>query len=242
MSHSRVASFNLPLGFDVASYDSVNERAAAIANPNDPTAPSKKNSWFSYASAWNGVAIRLRSAVEYDHEFAGLIARGTAPGHDDRYAQERALFGCLTSALSAVECFFMAAYSIASVIAPIDFPLEKAGHLNKEPRDVASSYRNWLPHDPFSKLLFEVADSNELRELAGLRNALAHRGVLPRQHFLSTVADIPSSIPSNPKALPIDFDYIASLSDETTAVHVSWVCKTTSQLVAAFNDFLARAV
>lgn len=242
MPHSRVAGFNLPCGFDVASYDSVNDHAAVIANPNDPTAPSKKNSWFCYASAWKGLAIRLRSADEYNHQFADWIARGTAPEQEVRYAQERALFGCLTSALSAVECFFMAAYGIASVIAPNHFTLKEPNNLNKKPQDVANSYSEWLPDDPFSKLLCEVAKSTELRELADLRNALAHRGVLPQQHFLSTVADTPSTIPSNPKSLPVDFDNSTSLSYETTAIRVSWVCKTTSQLVAAFNVFLARDI
>lgn len=240
MPLSRIAAFELPVGFDVASYDQVNDRAASIANPNDTTAPWKKNSWFSYASAWNGLAIRLRSAVEYDQEFGRLIVLSTAPPQEERYFQERALFGCVASALSAVECLYMATYCIAAVLSPPHFRLQKAEDLNKSPNKVAKAYVDWLPTDRFSQLLSRVAGSSELVELAGLRNTLAHRGVLPRKHFFSTVADIPSAVPSNPKALADDFDYTASLSDVTTSIYTRWLCQTTSHLVGAFNDFLTR--
>jgi hypothetical protein len=230
----------MPVGFDVASYDEVNDRVALIANPNDPAAPWKRNSWVGYASAWKGLAFRLRSAVGYDREFGRLISLSTAETHEVRYAQERALFGCVAAALSAIECLYMATYCVATVLSPPHFPLQQAKHLNQSPSDVAKAYLSWLPTDDFSRLLSQVAGSNEFEKLAGLRNTLAHRGVLPRQHFLSTVASVPSAIPLNPKALAEDFDYSASLSDSTTSTHTRWVCQTTSQLVGAFNIFLAR--
>ena len=144
MSMSRVAGLEMPVEFDVTAYDQVNDRVALIANPNDPKVPLKKNSWFSYASAWNGFAIRMRSAIDYDQEFGRLIAQSTAPPPEERYFQERALFGCAASALSAVECLYMATYSVAAVLSPPNFPLLKAGHLNQSPSEVAKACRSCM--------------------------------------------------------------------------------------------------
>jgi hypothetical protein len=243
MSTSSVAGFTLPDCFDVASYDLVNERVASIANPNDAGAPWKKNAWFGYASAWNGLAVRLRSAVEYNQEFGRMISLGAAPPPEDRYTQERALFGCIAAALSAIECFYMASYCVATVLAPLHFQLQNAKDLNQNPIDIADAYLSWLPTDPFSLHLAKVAKSKELYALAEIRNTLAHRGVLPRAHYLSTdVGAMPSSVPDNPKALAADFAYTASWNEATTAIHTRWMCQTSSQLVAAFKCFLEVAL
>jgi hypothetical protein len=238
---SSAAGILLPNCFDVVSYDLVNKRVASIASPNEAQAPGKKNAWFGYASAWNGLAIRSRSAVEYDEEFARLITLGTSPPHEDFYAQERALFGCIASALSAIECFYMATYCVATVLAPKYFQLQNASDLNKSPREIAIAYDCWLPTDPFSLHLTRIVRSKELLGLAGFRNVLSHRGVLPRAHFFSTSAGaMPSAVPGNPKALAVDFDYKLPLNEATTAIHTQWMRQTLSQLVSAFESFLAR--
>jgi len=240
MSLSRVVGFEFPADFDTASFDAVNDQVASIANPNDLAAPWKKNAWFNHGAAWNGLAYRLRSAVEYNEEFGRLIALSTSPPPDERYSQERALFGCIASSLSAIDCFYMATYCVATALSPEHFQLRQEEHLNKTPREIADAYHAWQPSDEFSKLLSNVAKSDEYKKLKNLRNALAHRGTLPRQHFFSTVSDVPSAIPSNPKALGGDFDYTASLSDATTSIHTQWLCHTASQLVSEFNRFLVR--
>ena len=240
MPLSQINGFELPIGFDVASYDKVYALAAVIADPNDAAAPWKQNAWFGSASAWNGLAIRLRSTIEYDAEFGRLITLSTAPAQEEHYAQERALFGCIASALSAIECLYMATYCLASVLSPVHFPLQDAKHLSRSPGEVVKGYQVWLPSDSFSQLLSQIAASHELAALADLRNSLAHRGVLPRKIFLSTVGDIPSALPSNPKALAGDFDYSASLSEATTSTHTRWLCQTTSDMVGSFSNFLAR--
>jgi hypothetical protein len=240
MPISLVVELDMPIGFNVAAYDSVNDRVAVLANPNDSTATWKRNAWSGYASAWNGLAYRLCSAVEYDESFGRSIKISTAPAVKERYVQERSLFGCVAAALSAIECFYMATYCTANALSPSHFPLSIAKHLNQGPKEVAKSYLAWLPNDVFSQRLSHVANSLELTELAALRNTLAHRGVLPRQHFLSNVADIPSAVPINPKALAEDFAYDAALSSETTSHHTNWLCETSSHLVAEFDTFLGR--
>ena len=239
MPKSRTAGVALPSGFDVASYDRVNEQAAVLANPNDASAPWKQDSWFGYAAAWNGFAIRLRAAIEYDVEFARLISVSTAPEQEVRYEQERALFGCVVSAHSSLECFYMASYCLGTVLSRSHFPLQREQDLNKYPSHVANSYIKWLPADSFSRLLHDTAHCIEFDALSNFRNSLAHRGVLPRKVFLSSVNDTPSAVPSNPKALAQNFDYTAALSGATTSVHVRWLNLTTSHLTSALGNFLA---
>lgn len=240
MLTSSTTGLQLPLGFDVASYDGVNEIAAVIANPNDSAAPWKQNSWFGYSGAWNGLALRLRSATEYDTEFGSLIAISTAPNQEVRHAQERALFGCITSSYSAIECFYVAAYCLGTALSKQHFSLLKQEDLNKYPSQVVKSFQAWQPSDPFSQALAIVASSSELKTLGDLRNSLAHRGVLPRQVFFSNVRDIPSAFPSNPKELALNFDYSATLSSSTTQDHAMWLTDTTSNLVGALHNFLKR--
>ncbi|BCB27915.1 hypothetical protein SKTS_28010 [Sulfurimicrobium lacus] len=237
---SSTTGLQLPTGFDVASYDRVNEAAAVVANPNDAAAPWKQTSWFGYSAAWNGLALRLRSATEYDAEFGRLIAISTAPDQEVRYVQERALFGCIASSFSAVECFYMATYCLGAALSQSHFPLKDGEDLNKSPSQVVKSFQAWQRSDPFSQVLATEASSNEFKILKDLRNSLAHRGILPRQVFLSTDSDIPSAIPSNPKALARNFAYDATLSASTTSAHVQWVNETTSRLVSALQDFLKR--
>ena len=230
----------MPVGFDLSLYNDINVRAALIADPNDAAAPWKRNAWFGYSAAWNGLAYRLRSALEYDEEFGRLIALGTAPPREEHYAQERALFGCVAAALSAIECFYMAAYCVGNGLVPNSFPLLSAGDLEKGPARVAKAYLKWAPGDPFTLALLHSAESTEFKSLADLRNSLAHRGVLPRQHFLSTSLSVPSAVPSNPKALAEDFSYDATLNQATTSSHTAWLRQVSSRLMLEFKDFLGR--
>ena len=239
MPKSLANGFELPNGFDIVSYDKVNEQAAILTGINNTGASWEQNSWFGYASAWNGVAIRLRSAIEYDAEFGHHISISTAPEYEVLYAQERALFDCITATLSCIECFYVATYCLGSVISPKNFPLQIPKDLNKYPHQVADSYHKWSSGDSFSQLLSTIANSKECKALSELRNTLSHRGVLVREVYLSTVSDTPANVPSNPKSLANDFNFDAPLSSQTTSVHVNWVSQTTSHLTTSLSQFLA---
>lgn len=241
-TQTSISGLVFPAGFDVLAYDAVCRTAPLLASPNDGAAPWKRNSWFGYASAWNGLAIRLRAAHDYDQQFANLISRPSASAHEDLYLQERALFGCLAASLSAVECSFMSAYCLASAAYPTQFELKTAKDLDRTTARVNAAFERWNPLDPLTCALSQVGASGELKRLADLRNALAHRGLLPRQHNLSTSQALPSTVPSNPKDLANDFAYTLPLSPATTAVHTSWVTGSVSLLVQGINSFLAARV
>ena len=230
--------FELPADFDVDAYNGVFRVSRLIADPNDATTPSKRNAWHGYSTAWTGLAVRLLSSLDYSEEFGESIARSTAPPHGERYRQERALYGSLSSALSAVECAYMAVYCLASALAPDKLPLSTAKHLNQTPLDVARAIRSWVPGDAFSERPLAFASSPEMQSLADFRNTLAHRGVLPRHHRLSNAVALPSTLPSNPKALAADFNYNADMSPNTTAAHAGWASKTCSTVATEFYVFL----
>jgi hypothetical protein len=230
--------FLLPASFDVAAYSGVRALAPLVADPNDDTNPAKKNAYLGHSAAWTGVAVRLGAASEYNSEFAKSIARSTAPPLEERYRQERALYGCLSSTLSAVECAYIAAYCLSSALAPEQLPLTSAKHLNQRPQKIAMAFDKWVAGDPFAVMLLTVATSEEIQALADFRNMLAHRGVLPRHHRLSNAIVQPSTLPSNPKSLAVEFNYNANMSPDTTGVHFNWASRACSDISAGFLAFL----
>jgi len=232
--------FQLPDGFDVHAYHGVNQLMAVIANPNEQASPITKDAWAVYAGAHNGVAIRLRSANEYSDDFVQLMEHGPS-NFETVYQEEKALNGCASSALSAVECTFMMSYAVGAVLASAHFPLTLAGHLQKHPPAIAEAFRSWVPSDAFTATLISVAGSPELIALTHLRNVLSHRGKLPRKHRLSTTdAPQPSSLPSNPRALAQDFLYNLDIAPALTRQHATWTTQACSSIVSELYVFLRR--
>lgn len=235
---SNSCDVEFPESFPVGTFDQVNARLAKIADPN---IPEKKNIFHVFASAWNGVGYRLVVALDYDREFRESIKKSTAPPAIERLIQERALFGCVASALSSVECFFMAAYAVGAALNSPSFSVTDSGSLDKYPRDVAKAFRDDYPAFSFTSLVSEIVKSPNLKHLADVRNVLAHRGILPRRHFLSTATHkaSASAVAVNPKALAAEQNYTAELSDETTRIHTAWVLESLSSLVRTLDELVA---
>ena len=238
MPYSRAAGLELPDGLDVPTFDEVSIRMAELANPNDSSSPWKRNVHHAFASAWNGVAFRFRAAFEYDQEFRRLISLTTSPGGDERFHQETALYGSVGATLSCLECFYMAAYAGGSAKGTSSFRLTADADLLKYPRDVASAFLSDYPTHTFTAVLTGTVDDPELRALQDLRNALAHRGILPRKHFLSTIRDTPSAIPSNPRSIAARIAYDAHLGPDTTAQPLGWVVSVLAPLTRGLRQFL----
>jgi hypothetical protein len=240
MTISNSAGISLPPEVDVAIFDSINQLIARIANPNAPANSSKKTIWHAFASAWNGVAFRCRAASEYDAEFQKLILMTTWPGGDVRYKQEVALFGCVNSALSSFECFCVASYAAAASLSVPSFPLTSDAHLRIMPRDVSDAFRKGYPNEKFTLILFDTIQSENYNALKDLRNALSHRGILPRRHFLSNHAVRPSAVPSNPKSMAENHAYDSVLGVQTTATPVKWLHASIGPLTAELGALLER--
>lgn len=239
---SKSCSIELPSNFDGAAYDAVSPKIARLTSREDGLARSKSANQ-TFASAWNGVGYRIKATLQYDVDFrAALAAGGSGPAGAERFNQERALFGCATSAVSAIDCFYMASYAVAASIPSASFPLDIAKRLKKYPPDVAALFEAGFPGDAFTRLAAEVANSKEFDALKDVRDVLSHRGILLRTHFVMVGGAKPpyAAHPSNPKDPAEDFQYSHTLSDDTTRIHADWTLNTLNSLIPELAAFIER--
>jgi len=226
-----LGAFALPEGFAVRDFDLVNERVARRAG-------SDENAWHGFASAWNGIAYRLRGTLEHASAVSKSLTISSAPPPEDRYRQDHDLFGFFISSVSTIECFCFAAHCIGSLLVAGGFPLQTAGHLKFRTNDVRTKYKTHFPGDSLAKALDSVLTAGEYSQLVQIRNVMAHRGTPPRQHFLSTSGpDTPSAIPSNLADPASAWQYDLHLSPSSLDPLVEWVKRAVADLVAAAGEF-----
>jgi hypothetical protein len=161
---------------------------------------------------------------------------------EERYVQEAALFGFYSSAASALECLYFAAYCAASLRRPSLVPISRPGHLSKYAKDVVELFERQFPDDQLVTALSGPVESAWWSSLFDFRNALMHRGSLPRMHFLTNVPsmDRPSAVPSNPKALSDTWSYDFDLASSTFEQLYSTILATINELMAELQAFLRR--
>jgi len=216
---SYMASVDLPLGFNVREFDRVFELAQGLANPNNGTL-EEVSAWRVAINALNGFAYRLKAAKDYSDRFGASIDPATA---EDRYIQDHSLFGFAASSLSALECLFMASYGIASLFQLPGFPINTPGNLVQSPEKITDKFVACPSSLRISSITTAITSHPSYQSLRDLRNTLSHRGLLGRQIFFSTSTPIPSTIPTNPKALPAQFDYANKLVPTLTSDCLDWV-------------------
>ena len=140
---------DLPDAIDLRTYDNLSGKVAWLAawNSDDATGSPADNAYRAFGSAWLAVGCRIAAIARYDAEFRAAIAKNPGPAGEDRFIQERALFGCATSAVSCTECFFFASCMIGAALRSRSFPIETA-------RRVPGS----RPHAPRSRARTAVDD------------------------------------------------------------------------------------
>lgn len=220
----------MPVGFNVSAHSIVRERLSRYLK-------SHEAQWRSFTSAWNSVALRARATAEYDWEFTRLITISKSPPPEDRLRQEQALFGFFVNALSALECFYYAAYCFASILKPVEFPVSTPKDLKFYPNDVANKFAIIFAGEPISIEMQMCLNSPTYDELMKIRNVLAHRGTLPRQFFIGGEKDGSAMIPSNPTAPSILWSYDFAIDSKTTQERAQWVSKTLSRLLEVAEQF-----
>jgi hypothetical protein len=171
-----LGNFAAPAALPIAEFDAVNERVSRRSSGNGDV-------WHGFASAWNGVAYRLRAALEHEVAFTASLSRSSAPPPDERYGQDHDLFGFVVSAVSAVECFHFAAYCMAALVDPAGFPLTQSKNLKFYPTDVRGRYQRVFPAETLTRVMTSTLAAPECDQLTKLRNVLAHRGTPPRMTF-----------------------------------------------------------
>ena len=135
--------FTMPPDFPAKAHDKVHSRLAKHKETNPVQ-------WTSFASGWNGVAYRYRASADYDEEFTASVAVSNSPATEERYRQDKALFGFFINAVSVIECFFYSANCMASILMPKTFPLSKSRDLVIYPSDVQRRFTAEFPDDRLS--------------------------------------------------------------------------------------------
>jgi len=88
-------------------------------------------------------------------------------------------------------------------------------------------------------VLEDTVSDSAVTNLRNVRNYLAHRGDLPRQHFLAVgSADRPSAHPSNPLSLASEQLFDAPIDSETAGQHVRAITEALNKLLPALQAFL----
>lgn len=231
----KTVGFYSPESFNADAHVEINERVAKYSQ-------THALRWRSFASGWNGLAHRFRSATESHKALTESVQRSSAPAPEERYIQELALFTFVVSAVSTVECFYYSMYCIGGIIVPNKFPMSKSKDLKFYPEKVSKLYIEEFPAEQHSISMASFLTDSQLIQLTELRNVLTHRGDIPRMHFGSTVRNIPSAIPSNPKELSQDWDFSLVLEPKIFDDYLKTISQNLDELMNLALDFTGRNV
>lgn len=201
--------------------------------------PKYKDEYALFACGWNGLKHRLRAATEFSASFAASVLRSSAPPGEQRYEQERDLFGFFTNLLSAFECFFFAINGAAAIVDPNKFPIRPANQLRAAtPQNVTDRFKQRFANATLTTLMDRCVAADQYRRLSDVRNFLSHRAAPPRFIYLSTSSDRPATMPLNPTDEPNNWLMDWRLDDKMTGAFMSWADKMLLDLVEAAKGFV----
>jgi hypothetical protein len=228
-----LGAFTVPVALPVEEFDFINERMAKKSAGNDDI-------WYSFATAWNAVAYRMRAALDHENAFAASVAASTAPPPEQRYRQDHDLFGFMVSAVSAIDCFYFAAYRIGAIVQPVVLPPSERSSLKFEARQVASCFERAFPGESLTHTMRAKLDDAKYKELTALRNFLAHRGTPARLHsFSATGPDTPSAVPTNLTDLASNWRYDLPLEPRCLEPYKFWLESSLDGLIKAAAGFVS---
>lgn len=227
------AGLEMSDGFNGATYD-------AVAEVIKPFLHSNREAWALFHSAWRGFAFRYRAAQEYDSHFAQLVGKSVAPPIEDRFAQDHALYGFFSAALSGLECFFFACRCLGSMALSADFPLAESKDLRFRPENVSRAFCSHFPSELLSCELAGCLASKEFTQLSTMRNFLSHRGSPPRHPKYGGSPRIQSHLPGNPAELSSNWVFDWTVDASTTHTFYVWFEAVSERLLKAALKFCEK--
>lgn len=154
------------------------------------------------------------------------------------------MFHFFADANSCFEAFYLGCYGIATRICPGEFKVDAAA-LKLYPRDVANRMLAVWPNEQSVAALKSLVESSEYKELKDMRDALAHRGPLPRRFHKGGDTDGQAFLPAEPKASPLEWEFSLSVEPTLTGRHLEWLAASinhaASGLLSWANNELAKA-
>ncbi len=182
-----------------------------------------------YAGGWNALIMRFRAADEYGTSAVqSLTTQPGSPANEERFAQERDLFGFFAQAVSAVESCCFAGYHIGRLANSSEFrlPPEKV-----TVQATAGAFSSAFPRGSLDVALASLTASADWKDMTHLRNRLIHRESPGRTVFLGSGPGY-SAPPGEWTGLGITLE--ARLVE--TPRH--WLAQEIEELVNATYDFV----
>ena len=180
MTPTRLA---LPAGFPDNVFEAIKDTFVQAV-----TIPSA--GFENIAGGHNGVRYRLRACSDYSQEFADSLQRyGDAPPLEERYRQEKQLFGFFVSGLSALEsfCFFM--FFAGATRNAAAFQTGSPKQIRNICRvTTQAAYTAAFPGDAITRALISLNASPWVAEWDAWRNILIHR-IAPGRVFSAAFSE-----------------------------------------------------
>jgi hypothetical protein len=213
----------MPADFPVEAYHAVHLKIA-------PRRTANEQVYNQFAGAWNALTYRYNAFAEYDDIFSTSILKyGAGPPAEERYNQERDLFGFFNSGFSTFEAFFYSAFAAGAFLQPNHFPIATPQDQRRiTAASTIAAYRVAFPSDPFRAALEAALKEHAYVELRDIRNVLSHRSA-PGRTMHVAIGDEPA--PDQWKLENIVLDKI------TTATRRDRACTLLTGVMEAFGRF-----
>lgn len=213
----------MPEDFAVEAYEAIYCRVVKKIG-------TQSNSYDEFASAWNAVAYRFLSCTEYNKTFTESIQKsGNAPPHQERYVQERALFGFFLNGLATIESLCYGLFAIGSILLVQYFPFTIPEDKRRvSPEETTLRFKAAFPKDDITAILRDMTNSKGYRDWKNVRNVLTHRSA-PGRHIYK----------GGDRDGEVDWVHGNQIDENTTVTRRKWLAKTSSDLLEATDVFTA---
>jgi hypothetical protein len=227
----------MPADFPHATYMAVEARISHHLAAHKPGVDAGTIPGFSgYAGGWNGLAIRFRASDEYGASAIHLLT--TLPGsppNEDRYAQERDLFGFFANAVAAVESCCFAIYHLGLMAQPRFFT-----KLSDEVdwKDTTTSVADAFGGSRLDQVLARLRGDAAWRDIRDVRNMLVHRASSPGRTVYAATAE---AVAAGYVVPPAEWTGLGIALDRSLVEpHRVWLGQTVERLIGATDDFMSR--
>lgn len=165
-----------------------------------------------FTGAWSAVAYRFRDLVDCGDAFIELLKTyGTAPEPEERYQQEKSLFGFFSSGFSTFESLFYGLFTIGAFIAPAAFPLlTPKDQQQVSPIRAKDAFKKAFATDPIITVITGILADPDFQRWREVRNVLTHRTAPGRRMYVSIGSDDTPPDEWKLNNVPLDTSIISS--------------------------------
>ncbi|QOY88028.1 hypothetical protein [Paludibaculum fermentans] len=231
MARHHSNKLSIPRDFPDAFYRSVHATVT-------PKLGNQSDHQTNFLGGWNALQYRFRACADSDASFRRLVNRyGDAPPQPYRYQQERDLFAFFGAALSTIESFSFALFSLGAKVNPGRFPISTAQDLKRiSPENTCGAFQHAFPRSNLTLGFAAALQDAQYLQLKEVRNILIHRSAPGRIIYSSSAMGDRLPLPATSDAtwisgIPINVD--------TTAAPRRWLAAKLKDLLRETAFFVA---